>query len=55
MNDYQYRATGTIPGYPYGVTIVVDAANIEEAHDVAAEQLETVTFVSGPLHTEPKP
>lgn len=50
----QYRAHGSLHGYPWGVTIVVEAETIEEAHEIAEEQLAEVKQVSGPLHTEPK-
>lgn len=50
----QYRAFGTRHGYPWGVTIVVEAEDIVEAHEVAEEQLDTVKNVAGPLQALPR-
>lgn len=45
----KYRATGALNGYPWGVTLVIDADSIEAAHEEAEDRLDEVISVSGPL------
>lgn len=37
-----FQCTGTLPGYPYGVTRHYDCETIEEAHDLAEGDFEEV-------------
>lgn len=43
-----YTAFGHRHGYPWGCTISVTAKSLEEAHEIAEEELDEVKNVSGP-------
>ncbi|AKG94491.1 hypothetical protein [Delftia phage IME-DE1] len=45
----KYRAFGHAHGYPYGLTVTVEAEDIEAAHEEAEQRLDEVVSVSGPL------
>lgn len=45
----KFRCHCAAPGYPYGVTVTVEAEDIEAAHEEAEAKGYEVIQVSGPL------